>query len=98
MAKKVKLTDAQKVRKLQKELRHLSHNYDLSVENWRVERGGLKSDINRLQQQLADKSDALLPQKAAVLKELAYLTNATARAVRTSMWSLTPVERRGFGR
>jgi hypothetical protein len=55
-------------------------------------------DLNRriatLNQQLADKTDAALPQKAEVLKQLAYLTNATARAVRTAMWS---VKRPGDG-
>lgn len=58
----------------------------------------LRRDAQNLKAALDDKSDRLLPQKQVLLKELAYLVNATSRAVRTTMWSLAPVERRGYGR
>ena len=46
--------------------------------------------------ELDDKTDKLIPQKQLLLKELAFLVNATSRAVRTTMWSMAPEKRRGF--
>ena len=58
---------------------------------------------NRLEQaelrrQIASTEDKLLPAKTDLLKQLSYLVNSTSRAVRTTMWSLAPESRRGFGR
>lgn len=58
------------------------------------------NERNRLEQaelrrQIADQSDRLLPAKTDLLKQLSYLVNSTSRAVRTTMWSLAPSERRG---
>ena len=52
--------------------------------------------LNKKEAELSDKSDHALPQKQALLKELAYLVQATSRAVRTTMWSMAPEKRRGF--
>jgi hypothetical protein len=98
MMRKRKLTPAAKLRALREELKQREVEVRKLRELREFDKQYYTSETATLKAQLADKEDKLLPQKQQILKELAYLTNATARAVRTTMWSLTPVERRGFGR
>jgi hypothetical protein len=98
MMRKRKLTPAGKLRALREELKQREGEVRKLRELREFDKQYYTSETATLKAQLADKEDKLLPQKQQILKELAYLTNATARAVRTTMWSLTPVERRGFGR
>ena len=50
----------------------------------------LQTRIATLEREAQDKADKLLPQKQAMLRELATLVHATSRAVRTTMWSIAP--------
>lgn len=88
--------DLTKLRRKVRQLRADLKLKDATLAAFRHSQAGLRSDLLRLQQQVNDKEDKLLPQKQQILKELAYLTNATARAVRTTMWSLTPGAVRRF--
>lgn len=94
-ARRVKPT----VRSLRKELKNLQAALETSRQLRESDSTHFYAKEKVLKDQLAANEDRLLPQKQMVLKELAYLTNATARAVRTTMWSMAPAERRGgFGR
>ena len=83
------------VRSLKKEVKSLQEQMDV-VRNLREgDRNYWIEKERQLKAQPDDKTDLLLPQKQALLKELSYLVNATSRAVRTTMWSLKPPGQRG---
>lgn len=84
-----------KLREAKRELAELHKIMSVQAEARRSDDEAHARETARLRQQLADNSDRLLPQKQLMLKELAYLVNATSRAVRTTMWSIAPMERRG---
>jgi hypothetical protein len=86
------------IRSLRKELKRKQ----VEIDTLRELRDGDFKHFNAkeaaLKAALEDKSDKLIPQKQELLKQLAFLTNSTSRAIRTTMWAIAPSERRGFGR
>ena len=92
MAKKPPVT----VRSLRKEIKSLKAQIESNKAHADYRFSQASAEAAYLKTQLDSKEDKLIPQKQELLKQLAYLTNSTSRAIRTTMWAIAPEKRRGW--